>query len=267
MKLKALLGTLGVAALTTLSVANAADAVRVGIAPEPYLPFSTLTSAGEWQGFEPDLLRALCDEAKIECSFNAVAWDGLIPSLKEDKLDLIVGAFSINEERQKVVDFSTPYVFEASVVVGMKSDSTDVAVKADPNNAAGKVIDDANLSGMLLGTQAASVQSVYADTYLTEMTTKYYDTADNVVADLTSGRLDYALLPEAYVGPFLETANGADYAVKAVVPSNSVLGNGIGMAVNKGNAELMGKLNAGLAALQASGKLEAITVKWFPVRK
>ena len=67
-------------------------------------------AAGEWEGWEYDLLMALCAEMNEKCTLIAVAWDGIIPALLEKKMDGIFGSMSITEERDKVIDFTQDYI-------------------------------------------------------------------------------------------------------------------------------------------------------------
>jgi polar amino acid transport system substrate-binding protein len=258
---------LGLLAAIDVSGARAQETLRVGMAPEPFLPYSTLTEAKQWEGFEPDVLRAVCSAVKVQCNINAIAWDGLIPSLTENKVDLILGAFSINEDRKKIVDFSRPYDHEASNIIGLKSDSAKLGTIADPARPGAKLVDPKTLSGKVVGAQASSTQAMYIQKYLGAVEAKNYDTADNVAADLAAGRIDYAVLPDTYAQTFLEGDRNAEYEVKLTIPDNPVMGEGIGMAVKKGNADLLNRINTALKDLEANGQLAAITKKWFPKRK
>ena len=58
-----ILGTVIAAAALVFSVgAQAQDAIKFGVAAEPYPPFSSKNAAGVWEGFEIDLMNAVCEE-------------------------------------------------------------------------------------------------------------------------------------------------------------------------------------------------------------
>jgi polar amino acid transport system substrate-binding protein len=61
------------------------DIVRVGIAAEPYPPF-TSRSKGEWVGFEIDLYRAVCEAEGLRCEPVEVPWDDIIPALMDRRI-------------------------------------------------------------------------------------------------------------------------------------------------------------------------------------
>jgi polar amino acid transport system substrate-binding protein len=237
-----------------------AEILRLGMTPEPYMPYTQINSAGEWEGFEADLTKAVCEKMAAECKISQMAWEGLIPSLTENKVDFIVGAFSVTDKRREVVDFSLSYYTESSVFVGMKSDKVTFLNTLDGK---GEVVDSKGLSGKIIGVQNASVQAAYVKTYLGKVDTKSYTAADNVVADLTAGRIDYALLPAEFVQPFLDSEDGADFEIKHEVPGNVVLGEGIAYAVRKGDSETLQEIDAVLTELAQNGSLEAMIQKWF----
>lgn len=240
-----------------------AGAIRLGMTPEPYMPFTQINQAGIWEGFEADLTQAVFEKMGIEHKINQMAWEGLIPSLTANKVDFIIGAFSITEERRKVVDFSMSYYTAPSVFVGMKSDKATFS-DTPVEDGKGMVVDVKGLSKKIIGVQNASIQAAYVDKYLGKIDSKSYPAADNAIADLTAGRIDYVFMDLQYVGAFLDSKDGTDYEVKHKAPANVILGEGIGYAVRKDDKATLDKINAALAALKKDGSLDIMVQKWFP---
>lgn len=247
--------------LSTAPLSQAAD-LRLGLTPEPYMPYTQINAAGEWEGFEADLTNMVCEKMGMVCKKSQMAWEGLIPSLTENKVDFIVGAFSVTDKRREVVDFSLPYYTESSVLVGMKSDKAVIA-NIPAADGKGEVVDQKGLSGKIIGVQNASVQAAYVKAFLGKIDVKSYTAADNVVADLTAGRIDYALLPSEFIQPFLDSKEGSDYEVKHQVPGNVILGEGIAYAVRKGDSATLKKIDMALAELDKNGVLDSLVQKWF----
>ncbi len=247
----------------TLFCVNAvhAGAIRLGMTPEPYMPFTQINKAGIWEGFEADLTQAVFEKMGIEHKISQMAWEGLIPSLTANKVDLIIGAFSITDERRKVVDFSMSYYTAPSVFVGMKSDKAKIQ---DKPVADGRVVDPKSLAKKIIGVQNASIQSDYVKKFLDGVDSKSYSAADNAVADLTAGRIDYVFMDFQYIKSFLDSKEGVDYEVKHEAPANAILGEGIGYAVRKGDRATLEKIDAALVELAKDGSIEAMVLKWFP---
>jgi polar amino acid transport system substrate-binding protein len=256
----------GVVLALSVGLAHAEETIRLGMTPEPYMPFTQINTAGEWEGLEADLSRAVCAKLQAKCDIKQMAWDGLIPSLKENKVDFIIGAFSITDERRKVVDFSTPYYTEGTSFVGAKSDDAKIAL-VDAPDGSGKIVDPEAVAGKIVGVQTSSVQAAYVAKYLPGAEAKSYDTADNSVADLIAGRVDYVLIPDLYIQTFLKSEAGADYEVKVEVPTNATLGEGVAYAVRKGDAATLGQINTALAELDKDGTLKKLVDQWIFSKK
>ncbi|EHH09556.1 Lysine-arginine-ornithine-binding periplasmic protein, partial [Mesorhizobium amorphae CCNWGS0123] len=91
------------------SAFTASADVRFGIMNEAYPPFFAKDASGKWQGWEIDLMDAVCAEMKEKCSIVELSWDGLIPALQTKKFDVIWSSMSNTEERQKIIDFTDKY--------------------------------------------------------------------------------------------------------------------------------------------------------------
>lgn len=246
---------------TVVAPAISAEQIRLGISPEPYMPFTQINQAGIWEGFEADLSNALCEKMGIECKITQTSWEGLIPSLTAGKIDFIVGAFSITDKRKEVVDFSIPYYNAITVLLGMKTDSDKIADRKDEGG--GMVVDATSLKGKIIGYQSGTVQASYAEKYLGKINAKAYPAADAALADMTAGRIDYVLMDLQPVETFLADKGGDEYEVKHEVPGNVILGEGIGYAISKGDKESLDKINNALTALKEDGTLATIVDKWF----
>lgn len=249
-------------AMVLATAAQAEAPLRLGMTPEPYMPFTSVDSGGQWIGLEGDLSRAVCDLIEQGCEIKQMAWDGLIPSLENGKIDFIIGAFSVTEDRKKIVDFTIPYYTEGTAFVGNDRDKTEVLL-TEAADGSGQVISAEGLEHSIIGVQSSSVQANYVATYLPDVEVKSYDTADNSVADLVAGRVDFLLVPDMFIDGFLNSADGEGFGVKADVPSNPVLGQGVAYAVSKGDAGTLEQVNAALAQLEADGTMEALVQKWI----
>jgi ABC-type amino acid transport substrate-binding protein len=120
-----------------------AQAETLRIATEgAYEPFNFVDSAGELQGFDVDIAKALCAEMEVECEITAQAWDGMIPGLNAGRYDAIVASMSITPERREAVNFTQPY-YQAGAVLVAPADS-DIMPEAEA------------MEGKLIGVQRAS---------------------------------------------------------------------------------------------------------------
>ena len=227
-----------------------AEPLKVGFGAEPYPPFTEATASGEWQGFEIDLANALCAEMQVECVPAPIAWDGIIPALTSGQIDMILGSMSITEERKQVVNFSDRYYYTGSDFVAAKGSGIDTSQEG--------------MKGKILGVQSGTTNADYAQkTYTDGVEIKLYNTQDEVNADLVAGRIDVMLADQLAMDAFVKSDAGKDTEIVATAPADPAFGEGIGVALRKDDADLLGKVNAGIKSLLDSGKYDEIAKKYF----
>jgi polar amino acid transport system substrate-binding protein len=238
------------AVIAAAGMAQAQD-VRIGIAAEPYPPFASPDAAGNWVGWEVEIIEAVCGAAELTCAITPTAWDGIIPALISGRIDAIMASMSITADRMQTIDFSDPYYNTPTVIVGQR----DMEFDASPEGLAGKV----------LGVQVSTIHQTYAQAYFegeTELRT--YQTQDEANQDLAAGRIDATQADSLAMDDFLGTDAGQCCEVKgAVAHDEDILGAGVGAGVRKGEDDLREALNRGIAAILADGTYDEITARYF----
>ena len=241
-------------ALTTGLMASSAFAepVRVGVAAEPYPPFTSPDASGKWVGWEVEFMDAVCAEAKLECVLTPVAWDGIIPALTESKIDAIMSSMSITEERMKTIDFTNKYYNTPAAVAVTKGSG----IAATPEGLKGKIV----------GVQVSTIHADYAAKYFapTAAEVKIYQTQDEANQDLAAGRVDAVLADSLVMADFITSDAGAACCEVAgnVADDAAILGQGVGVGLRKGDP-MKDTFNAAIAAVRASGKYDEISKKYF----
>jgi len=240
------------AAFALSAGAALANPVKVGIAAEAYPPFASPDAAGNWVGWEVDLIGAVCKAAEMDCQIVPVAWDGIIPSLTSGQIDAIMASMSITEERMKTIDFSDKYYDTPTVIVAEKGAS----ITADAEG----------LKGKILGVQVSTVHEAYAQKHFaaTAAEIKIYQTQDEANQDLVAGRIDATQADSIALEEFLNSAAGACCEIKGAVANDTdVLGLGVGVGLRKGDDALKAKFNAGIAKVLEDGTYDAISKPYF----
>ncbi len=239
----------GVAALlaaTGLAAAKDWSTVRIGT-EGAYPPFNYFDSNSELQGFDVDIAKALCAEMKVECTFVAQDWDGIIPALTAGKYDAIIASMSITDERKQVIDFTDKYYTNSlNFVAPTDSGITDVS----PEGMAGKT----------LGAQSSTISASFLEENYTDDDIRLYPTQDDANLDLANGRLDAVLADVGPLGVWLNTDDGSCciFVGKPVV-SDDV----IGIGVRKEDQDLKEMLNKAIAAVVANGVYDQISERYF----
>jgi arginine/ornithine transport system substrate-binding protein len=251
MKKLALLGAL---ALSVLSIsAFAADKpLKIGI-EAAYPPFASKAPDGSIVGFDYDIGNALCAEMQVKCVWVEQEFDGLIPALKVRKIDAILSSMSITDERKQSVDFSNRYYLTPARLV-MKAGTSGSDSLAE-------------VKGKKIGVQRGSIHERFATEVLKPLGAEIvpYGSQNEVYLDVAAGRLDGTLADATLLQDgFLNTDAGKGYAFAG--PSFTdvkYFGDGVGIAVRKGDSAHLDKINAAIAAIRANGKYKAIQDKYF----
>ncbi|TYC64774.1 transporter substrate-binding domain-containing protein [Stappia sp. BW2] len=245
--------TLAAAALAATAITGAlAEEVKVGVAAEPYPPFTSPDSSGNWVGWEIEFMDAICAEAKLDCVVTPVSWDGIIPALTSGKIDMIIGSMSITEERLKTIDFSDKYYNTPTGIIGAKGDDFD----ATPEG----------LSGKIIGVQVSTVHADYAEKHFGDVAAeiKQYQTQDEANQDLAAGRVDAVQADAIALDAFLKSDGGDCCELKGNVEEDeAILGAGVGVGIRKGDTELKDKINAAIKAIRDNGTYETFSKKYF----
>ena len=237
---------LGCVLAATSSLGFAADKLKLAV-DVPYEPFEYKAPDGTLTGFEIDLGNAVCAEIKADCEWVIQAWDGIIPGLLARKYDAIFSSMSITPERAEKVLFSDGYYNTPSAWFGKKGMDLDVTSK------------DA-LKGKRVGVQRGTLQDDYVTNQVGAdvVDIKRYTTADDLVLDLTGGRIDLVFLDF----PVGESTILKDDSYQSI-GENVQVGDGVGAAFRKRDAELADKFNAALKKLKEDGTYDEIMKKYF----
>lgn len=239
-------------ALTLAAPAVAQDKMQLKIGTEgAYPPFNHYDSDRNLIGFDIDIAKALCEEMNAECTFVAQDWDGIIPALQAGKFDAIIASMSITPERDEVVDFTNKYYnTPPAIAVNKEVDVED----ASPES----------MSGLILGAQSSTTHANYAEKYFADTELRRYGTPEEYKLDLSSGRIDAAIDDVVVLSDWLATPEGECCEILATLATDEEInGPGAGIAVREGEAELVEKFNAAIAAIREDGTYDEIRKKYF----
>lgn len=225
--------------------------VRVGV-EGAYPPFSEVTADGKLVGFDIDIANALCEEMKVECELVTQDWDGIIPALQARKYDAIIASMSITPERKEKVDFTKKYYNTPAKFVRKKGSGIEITKEG--------------LKGKTVGVQRATIHDNFVtDVYGDTAEVKRYGTQDEAYLDMVAGRVDLLLADSvAMDGGFLQTDAGKDFEfVGPDFNDPKYFGEGAGIAVRKGEEDLLNMLNQAIDAIRANGTYKTIQDKYF----
>lgn len=229
------------------SAPPAASRVYVVGTDAAYAPFESQNEKGEIVGFDIDVVKAAAAKAGLEVKFVNTPWEGIFNALNQGDRDLLVSAITITEQRKQTMDFSSPY-FDAVQLIAVKADS--------------KVAKFDDLKTLKVGVQTGTTgdEAVSKLQGKTSANIKRFESTPLALKELEAGGLDAVVADNGVVINYV--ANNAGSKFKTV-SDTSFTPEQYGLAVKKGNAELLGKINKGLADIKADGTYDSIYKKYF----
>ena len=222
----------------SLSCAQDPTPVRIGTDGE-YPPYNFVNDAGEVDGFEADLMAEVCQRANLECEWIITPWETIIDDLTAEDFDVIVSGMSINDERDRIIDFTQPYLPPTpSVYIALTNASEEA------------------LNGII----AAGVATVHS-AYLAETGAKFVEFAgaEEAVSAILNGDADAGLFDREFAHIIVAESEGR----LAVLGQPILLEEGIGAGLRESDTDLKDRLNDAIAAMKEDGSLNDLIRKWF----
>jgi polar amino acid transport system substrate-binding protein len=212
-----------------------------------YAPFESQNEKGEIVGFTVDVMKAAAAKAGIEIKFVNTPWEGIFNALSQGDRDIIASSVTITDERKQTMDFTNPY-FDAVQLIAVKEGS--------------KIATFADLKKAKVGVQTGTTGDEAVTKLLGKTSTniKRFEGTPLALKELESGGVDAVVADNGVVIHYVANNPGGKFktvADKEFVPEQ------YGFAVKKGNAELLAKLNQGIAAIKADGSYNQIYTKTF----
>ncbi|CAL8975683.1 Putative ABC transporter arginine-binding protein 2 [Rhodoplanes serenus] len=219
-----------------------------------YPPFNYAGPDGNPAGFNVDLARAICDELKIACTMQMRRFDTLVESLAENRGDAAIASLAVSAETRRKVDFSDPYYRPVARFAARRGAGLDTVL---PERIEGKTV----------AVVAGTAHEAYLRALFTEAAPKPYPTAEEARTALAKGEVDL-LFGDGYSLAFWlngTEAGGCCVFVGGPFVESRYFGEGVGIAVKKGNDQLRLALNWALFRLWEKGKFADLWLKYFPV--
>ena len=212
-----------------------------------YAPFEFQNEKGEIVGFSIDLLQAVAAKGGFEVKFVNTPWEGIFNALQQGDRDLLISSITITDERKQTMDFSTPY-FDAYQLIAVKATS--------------KVAKFDDLKKLKVGVQTGTT----GDEVVTKLqgknsaNVKRFESTPLALKELEAGGVDAVVADNGVVVNYVTNNAGANFKT---VSDSAFAPEQYGIAVKKGNAELLEKVNKGIAAIKADGSYDQVYAKTF----
>lgn len=202
---------------------------------------------GEFDGVDMAIAKEIGERLGMEVEISNMDFNALIPALDSDRIDCALAGMTITGERLREADFSDPYYTAIQAIVVPASDETTQKVE----DLAGKKV------GVVTGyTGALTMKDAKFD-----VTLEHYTKGVDGAADLRNGRIDALIIDK----PVAETFLGDDNDLKIITDQKYFEDEKFGIAVKKGETEVVKQLNEVLKAMTEDGTIDKIILKYVGV--
>jgi polar amino acid transport system substrate-binding protein len=219
-----------------------------------YPPFNYAGPDGNPAGFNVDLARLICDEIKANCTMQMRRFDTLLDSLAANRGDAVIASLGPTPETRARADFSDPYYRTPARFAARRENRLDD-------------IRPELLEGRKVAVVAGTAHEIYLRALFTEAEARPYPTADAARNALRAGEVDLLFGDGMSLAFWL---NGTDSAGCCEFRGGPFLesryfGEGIGIAVRRGNDVLRQAFNWALFRLWEKGRFTDLWLRYFPV--
>ncbi len=219
-----------------------------------YPPFNYLDEEGELTGFNVDLARALCDELSVECSIRQLPWNRLLEALREGEADAVIASMRVSEKALQQADFTDSYYHTPARFVMLKSSPI-------------KAVTPEKLAGKKIGVVGQTAHEAYLGDFFATSDIVRHGTMDEAKAALRNGSVDMLFGDGVSLMFWLNgtDSNGCCEFRGGPFTESKYFGEGIGIAVRKGDRKLRDALNYGLFLVRSEGQFEELHLRYFPL--
>ncbi len=219
-------------------------AIKFGTNAE-FPPFEYVNNQGgvidKFDGIDMAIVKNFGDKAGKEVKIENMEFDSLLIALKNGQIDATISGMTITEERKQSVDFTHPY-YEATQVMIVKEGSD---IKTAKDMADKKIV---------------VIQGYTGEECVKDLGYKYeaFKKGSEAILELKNGKCDVVVLDSATAKDYI----GDNKDLTIVEDQEAFPVEEYGIAVKKGNTELLNQLNEIIDSMKADGSLDKLVAQY-----
>jgi polar amino acid transport system substrate-binding protein len=219
-----------------------------------YPPFNFTGPDGNPAGFNVDLARLLCEEIKVTCTIQMRRFETLLDAISSNRGDAIIASMAVTPQIRARVDFTDPYYRAPARFVARK-------------NAVMPEIRPEYLEGKKVGVIAGSTHEAYLKAMFTDAMLVPFPSDDALRQALKRSEVDFIFGDAISFAFWINGSDSADCCAFSGGPfiESRFFGEGIGIAVRKGNDTLRQALNWALFRVWEKGRYTDLWLRYFSV--
>lgn len=220
------------------------ETIKFATNPE-FPPFEFITASGvidTYDGIDMAIASKIGEKLGKEVSMESMEFDSLLVGLNNGTVDAVIAGMTITDERKESVDFSIPYYEATQVMIVMEG--SDIKKATDME---GKTI--------------AVVQGYTGETTVQKLGYEYeaFKKGTECVMELTNGKCDVVVIDSATAQKYVADNPGT----VIVEDSENFEVEEYGIAIKKGNDELLSQINKAVQEMLDDGTIANLAIKYI----
>jgi polar amino acid transport system substrate-binding protein len=219
-----------------------------------YPPFNYAGPDGSHAGFNVDLARMICDELKVTCTVQMRRFDTLLDALGDNRGDAVMASIAVTPQTRARADFTNVY-YRTPARFAARRDAEIEHVRPEL------------LEGKKVAVVAGTAHEAYLKALFTEVELRPYATQEAARDALRAGEVDLLFGDGISLAFWLNGSDSAGCCVFRGGPytESRYFGEGVGIAVRRGNDTLRLALNWALFRLWERGRFSDLWLRYFPI--
>jgi polar amino acid transport system substrate-binding protein len=210
-----------------------------------YPPFEMTDQAGTPTGVGVDMAHALGDYLRRPIMIENMPFEGLIPALKTNRIDLVISSMTATDERRKSIAFSDPYLSTGlSILVRKKSTIQGIG--------------DVDKPGVTVVVKTGTTSADYARDHLKNATVLAFPQDTACALEVVQGKADAFLYDQMSIYQFAKKHPDATRGLLEPFQKESWA-----IGIRQGNVDLENQVNAFLRDFKARKGFDTLGDKYL----
>jgi len=220
-----------------------------------YPPFNYYDEDNVLTGFNVDIARAVCLELAAACDIQVRPWPELLPALRRGEADAVIASHAVSAGALRAIDFTDRYYHTPARFAGKRNTGR---LDATPEG----------LEGKKIAVTKGTAHEAYLRAFFRDSSIRVFDAPELARDALISGAADLLFDDGISLAFWLNgTASKACCEFKGgPFGEPKYFGDGVAIAVSRGDPQLKGLINAALRRMRESGRYEELVLRYFPLR-
>jgi polar amino acid transport system substrate-binding protein len=236
-------------ALFGVGISNAQQKELVIGMEMSFPPFEMQDTSGHPAGVSVEMANAMGKYLQRPIRFENIPFDGLIPSLKTGKVDLVISSMTVTPERSKSIDFSDPYLKMGLSILANQNSSIQSIVDVDKPN-------------ITVAVKKATTGHIYAIQHFHNAKILIFRDSSTCATEVAQGKADCMIYDQISIFENWRKFQDSTRAILQPFQTEEWA-----MGIRKGNDELRTQVNGFLKQFKESGGFNDLGNKYFGENK